>query len=192
MKRDSFTFKQLKSSFYSCEKDAETIINKLFVSSNPYSEDLKRLLIINTKDCLDKSNTKYQEIVKNTSVKELFEEKYISLVPKVEMKEHQNVKAFVVINFDNFSFTSNPEFRDCVVSFDIYCHLDCWDLGDYALRPMKIAGIIDGILNNTKLSGIGTFRFLSFNQIIVNEDYAGYSLMFEAVHGGDDQIPPEV
>ena len=40
MKRDTIITKPIKSSFYSCEKDAETIIKKLFVSSNPYSDDL--------------------------------------------------------------------------------------------------------------------------------------------------------
>ena len=32
--------------------------------SYPYSDELKRLLMINTKDCLDKSNERYQKIVK--------------------------------------------------------------------------------------------------------------------------------
>ena len=35
----------LKSSFFSCEKDAEEIIKRLFVSSQPYSDQLKRLLM---------------------------------------------------------------------------------------------------------------------------------------------------
>ena len=48
------------SSFLSCEKDAEAIIKKLFVDSRPYSDELKRLLLINTKDCLlDKTNPAY-------------------------------------------------------------------------------------------------------------------------------------
>ena len=41
------------SSFLSCEKDLEEILKKLFVESQPFSNDLKRLLVINTKDCLD-------------------------------------------------------------------------------------------------------------------------------------------
>ena len=73
MKRDNALAKPIKSSFLSCEKDAETIIKKLFVSSQPYSDELKRLLVINTRDCLDNSNEKYNEIVKNTSVKELMD-----------------------------------------------------------------------------------------------------------------------
>ena len=41
------------SSFLSCEKDLQTILRKLFIESQPYSDALKRLLVINTKDCLD-------------------------------------------------------------------------------------------------------------------------------------------
>jgi hypothetical protein len=48
------------SSFLSCEKDLEAILKKLFIESQPYSNDLKRLLVINTKDCLDdKTNPIY-------------------------------------------------------------------------------------------------------------------------------------
>lgn len=190
MKRDTIMTKPLKSSFYSCEKDAEAIIKKLFISSNPYSDELKRLLVLNTKDCLDKSNQNYQKIMENTSVKELMEKKYITLVPKLKMEEHAESQNFIVLSFRNFTPTSNPEFRDCVVVFDIYCHTDYWDLGNYAMRPMKIAGIIDGILDDCRLSGIGTFQFLGLNPLVVSEDLCGYSLMFEAVHGSDDKISP--
>lgn len=192
MKRDTIMAKPIKSSFYSCEKDAETIIKKLFVSSNPYSDDLKRLLIINTKDCLDDSNENYCKIVKNTSVKELMESNYITLVPKLKLKEHEEVKNYIIMTFDNFTPTSNPEYRDCTVSFDIICHTDYWDLGNYALRPLKIAGIIDGILDEARLSGIGKFEFLGLSELILSEDLSGYTLIYQAVHGNDDTIPPEV
>ena len=43
----------LKSSFLSCEKDTDTILRKLLVESKPFSDMLKRLLVISTKDCLD-------------------------------------------------------------------------------------------------------------------------------------------
>lgn len=191
MRRDTACVTRLKSSFLSCEKDAETIIKKLFVESQPYSNDLKRLLVINTKDCLDKSNENYNKIVTNTSVKDIVEGNYITLVPRIKMGEHEEVKSYIILTFDNFEQTSNPEFRDCVVSFDIICHTSQWDLGDYQLRPLKIAGIIDGILNESKLSGIGTLHFLTLKQLILNEELSGYTLLFLATHGSDDYIPGE-
>ena len=132
----------LKSSFFSCEKDAEEIIKRLFVSSQPYSDQLKRLLIINTKDCLDNSNQDYAKIVKNTSVQELIEENYISLVPRINRTEHEEVKSYIILSFDHFSMTLNPEYRDCQVCFDILCDTATSYLDNYQTRPLKIAGII--------------------------------------------------
>jgi hypothetical protein len=176
------------SSFLSCEKDAEAIIKKLFVTSGKNSEALKRLLVINSKDCLDNSNKSYEEIVKNTSVKELMEEKYITLVPRIQLKEHQEIRNHIILSFDNFYPTENPEFRDCIVHFDILCHTDLWDLGDCQVRPIKIMGYIDGILNESKLSGIGTLQFGGATELLLNDSLAGYTLSYLATHGSDDRI----
>lgn len=191
MIRDITMIKPLKSSFLSCEKDAETIIKKLFVTSKPYSDELKRLLVINTKDCLDNSNENYRKIVENTSVKDIIEGNYLTLVPKIKMKEHEEVKSYIILTFDDFSETSNPEFRDCVVSFDILCHTDYWYLGNYQVRPIKIAGIIDGLLNKEKLTGIGELQFAGMKMLPLSNELAGYSLLFQATHGSDDKIPNE-
>ena len=191
MKRNTTNIDMKMPSFYSCEKDAEIILKELFVSSRPYSDTLKRLLILNVSDCLDNSNQNYQTIVENTSVKELMEGKYITLVPKLKMKEHEEVKSYIILTFDNFTETSNPEYFDCIVSFDILCHTDYWDLGDLRMRPIKIAGIINGILNNSRLTGIGKLQFMGLNQLVLSEDWSGYTLMFQATHGNDDNLPGE-
>ena len=182
---------ELKSSFLSCEKDIEGIIRKLFVESKPYSDMLKRLLLINTPDCLnDMTNQVYIDKIKNTSIKDLREKGYIRLEPKIKMKENEEVKSYIVISFDNFvPNATNPEFRDCVVMIDILCHTDYWDVGNFRLRPLKIAGYIDGILNESKLSGIGKFQFMGCNELVLSEELSGYCLMYSATHGSDDEIP---
>lgn len=182
--------KNFKSSFLSCEKDCETILKKLFVTSKPYSDYLKRLLVINTKDCIDNKDSQvYKDAIKNMNISTLKKEGYIKLVPKISMPEHEEVKSYIIISFDNFLPTSNTEFRDCLVTFDILCHTEYWDLGDFKLRPLKIAGYIDGILNRTKLSGIGTLEFISCKELLLDETLAGYTLIYRAVHGSDDSIP---
>ena len=190
MKRDSIVLKPLTSSFLSCEKDTETILRKLFVESRPYSEDLIRLLTIPAKDCLDnKTNEQYLQKIKDMSVAKLREDGYIVLEPRVDFNEHEDVKAYIILSFDNFVPTSNPEFRDCTVSFDVICHTRYWDIGNYRMRPLKIVGYIDGILNKTKLSGIGEFQFMNCTELILNEELSGYTLTYLATHGSDDQIP---
>ena len=183
----------LKSSFLSCEKDTELIIKKLFVDSRPYSDELKRLLLINTKDCLDdRVNPIYKEKIAKTSIADMTNQQYIRIVPELTFGENEEVKSYIVISFDNFSpADTNEYYRDCIVEIDIICHPDYWDLGNYRLRPLKIAGYIDGILNNTKLTVIGKLKFRSCDEIILKDNLCGYCLMYTAVHGNDDNIPPE-
>lgn len=192
MKRDVIMpASKFNSSFLSCQKDIETILRKLFIESKPYSDYLKRLLIINTEDCLDTDNPIYNEQIKK-SLKEIIDEGYISFIPKIKFGEHEKVKSYLVISIDNFSSNStNPYYRDCTVNFDIICHTDYWDIGDYQVRPLKIVGYVDGILNECKLSGIGTFNFLGCNQLLLNQELSGYTLSYRAIHGNDDKLPPE-
>lgn len=192
MKRDTRSTYPLKSSFLSFEKDLETVLRALFVESYPHSEQLKRLLVINNKDCLDNTESEvYKKVLEKTNLHTLVEEGYIRLSPKIRMPEHEEVKSYLIIGTDNFVPNDNNDYyRDCLLNFDIICHLDEWNLGDYRLRPLKIAGYIDGILNNAKLSGIGTLNFVSCTELILNEDLAGYTLTYKAIHGNDDRLEP--
>lgn len=184
---------EFKSSFLSCEKDAETIVKKLFVDSKPYSDTLKRLLIINTPDCLDDiTNPKYLEMIKKNSIQDLKDKGYLRFGPKIALGENEEVRSYVRISFDHFTpCKDNPHFRDCIVEIDILCHPEYWDIGNFRQRPIKIAGYIDGILNESRLSGLGTLHFAGANELLLDENLAGYCLMYAAVHGSDDFIEDE-
>jgi hypothetical protein len=41
------------------------------------------------------------------------------------------------------------------------------------------------------LSGIGTLNFVGMNELVLNEDLAGYTLTYRTTHGNDDKIPGE-
>ena len=179
--------KNFKSTFLSCEKDQELIWKKLFVESRPYSDKLKRLLVINTPDCLDENKRQYDKPLEEATLYNLHDKKYLRTVPKLSFGEHEEVKSYILLEFDDFVPTQNPEYRDCIISFTIVCHLDNWELEDYKLRPHQIAGYIDGLLNETKLSGIGTLQFMGASQLILNEYLGGIILRYVATHGnGDD------
>ena len=193
MKRDTRSTYPLKSSFLSFEKDLETILRAIFVESYPHSEQLKKLLVINNKDCLDNTESKvYKEVLERTNLHTLVRDGYIKLAPKIRMPEHEEVKSYIIISVDNFTPNQgNDYYRDCTISFDVICHLDQWDLGNYRIRPLKIVGYLDGLLNNAKLSGIGTLDFVGCNELILNEDLAGYTLTYRAIHGNDDRLEPK-
>lgn len=203
MRRDVVSIKPLQSSFLSCEKDVEIIIRKLFVESKPYSDKLKSLLIINKPDCLDDSIQIYKDVIDSKNVADLRQEGYIRLNPKIARSEHDEIKAYILITFDNFSSNiHNPLYRDCTLNFDIICYDDAWELNNYQIRPLVIAGYIDGILNqltndnkkiwtahnsNIKLSGIGEYLFLGCHLAVLNEDISMYTLSYRALHFTEDK-----
>ena len=162
-----------KSSFLSTEKDMNLIVNAILKN-----ERLKRLLHYTTRDALNRKNLTEDESL------ELFG-KNIKLVPKLVVDN--SVLNYLIISFDNFTPSENPEFRDNIIEFDIICHFDQWQLQDFALRPYKIAGEIDSMFNGKHLTGIGELNFLGMNQIILTDEFAGLCLMYSAVHGEEDK-----
>ena len=192
MRKDLVKTGGISSSFLSCEKDIEKILKKLFIESQPHSDVLKRLLVINMPDCLDEENPLYREIVQKTSLSKLRQEGYIKLSPKIRIPEHEEVKAYIIITFDDFmSNSTNDFYRDRNISFDIICHTDYWEMDNYQIRPLKIAGYIDGLINNTKLAGIGTVNFLTCKELVLDENLSGYSLIYRTIHSSDDVLPEE-
>ena len=93
--------------------------------------------------------------------------------------------------FDRFTRTSNDHFRDCIIEIDILCHIGSWDLGNFRQRPIKIMGYIDGLLDGSRLTGIGKLEFAGADEVVLSEELAGYCLRYRAVHGDDDFIEPE-
>ena len=166
--------KPAKSSFLSVEKDLDIIIQAMLANKR-----LAKLLVHNRRDAL------HLNLPEDFSPVDLIGTN-IKTVPKLYIDG--SVLSYIIISFDNFTpNATNPEFRDNIVSFDIVCHFDQWQLNDLALRPYKIAAEIDTMFDNKHLTGIGTFQFLGANQIVLNDEFAGLSLMYQAVHGGEDK-----
>lgn len=171
MKIENYVFP--KSSFLSIEKDLSIITGEM-IKNNRF----KRLLYYTTSDALDRPNLNQDQTL------ELFE-KNIKIVPKLYIDG--SVLSYVIISFDNFTPSGNPEFRDNIISFDIICHFDQWQLKDFQLRPYRIAAEIDTMFNDKRLTGIGKLNFLGANQLILNDEFAGVSLMYAATHGEEDK-----
>ena len=171
MKKETYTYPH--SSFLSIEKDMNIIINKMFENDR-----LKKLLYYNTKDCLNKPKLTEEQTLSLIN-------KQIKMVPKLYVDK--GVLNYIIISFDNFTPSDNPEFRDNIVEFDIICHFDQWQMNDFKLRPYRIAAEIDMLFNNQKMTGIGELQFLGANQVILTDEFAGLCLMYQAVHGEEDK-----
>ena len=130
-------FAEGKSSFLSTDKDLSLIINKILGN-----QKLLKLLYYSQKDCLEAPNL-------NAEQKLSMLNKQIKIVPKIEIDSQCPI--YIIVTFDNYTPNiNNPEFRDCTINFDILCHPDHWNLGNFKLRPHKIAGEIDSMLNGEK------------------------------------------
>ena len=172
MKIENYQFP--KSSFLSIEKDLSIITNMMLKNDR-----LKKLLYYTTPDALDKGK------ITDEQAYGLFGNN-IRIVPKLVIDK--SVENYVIINFDNFTpNATNPEFRDHIISFDIICHFDQWHLKDFQLRPYKIAAEIDSMIDKKHLAGIGETQFLGANQIILNDEFAGISLVYGVINGEDDK-----
>lgn len=167
------TYKEPQSSFLSIEKDLSIIVEKIMKNNS-----LKKLLWYTTPDCMSKPNLTEDETL------EMFG-KQIKIVPKLQVDGE--ILNYVIINFDNFTPTDSEEWRDNIIEFDVICHFDQWRLGDFKLRPYRIAAEVDSMVNDKKFSGIGTLKFLGANQMILTDEYAGLCLMYQAVHGDEDK-----
>lgn len=162
-----------KSAFLSVNKDMRLLVDK-FLSN----DRLCKLLHYTDRDALEHKKLTDEEKIA------LFG-KEIKTVPKLYVDK--SVLNYIIISFDNFIESGNPEFRDNIIEFDIICHFDQWQLRDFNLRPYRIAAEIDSMLDNQRLTGIGLIEFLGANQIILNDEFAGLCLMYKTYHGEEDK-----
>ena len=159
-------------------KDAAIIIDRIL--SNP---NLLRLLVYETRDWQS------QPLPNGEQIKELFTSHQISSVQKIKIDSKE--KTYIRLTYGTvIRNASNPEYRDNTFGIDIICHYDNWDLGDFELRPYRVAGEIDAMLDKTHLTGIGELEFVSATPYVYNEEFAGVSLTYLAVRGHEDQKNP--
>ena len=162
-----------KSSFLSINKDMRLLVDKILSNDR-----LCRLLYYTTKDALEKPKVPDNEKIAMFN-------KEIRIVPKLYVDKP--VLNYIIISFDNFVESENPEFRDNIIEFDILCHFDQWQLKDFDLRPYRIAAELDSMLDKKKLTGIGKVEFYGAKEILLTDEFAGLCLMFKTYHGEEDK-----
>ena len=171
-------FSKANSSFLIVDKDLERIAQKML-----HNPRLLKLLYYTDEDCLTKPTLSAAQKIDLIN-------KHIRIIPKLDIQKECPV--FVVISFDNFTPNAvNPEYRDCTVNFDILCHPDHWNLGNFQLRPYKIAGELDAMFNNSEMTGIGELQFMGANNLVLNDQLMGLTLIYRSVQSVEDTIPNE-
>lgn len=203
MRYDLISTKKIYSPFFSCSGDLNKFLELLFIKNRPYSNKLKRLLIINSPDCLSsEKDDEYNAFVQNFSVSDMIEKGYIRLNTKIARGTHEEIKSYIVITLDNFTPNrKSSEYRNYIIHVDIICYNDEWVLDNLDIRPLMIAAYIDGILNTysdesknsvkqlssrIKLTGIGYYSFLSCGLVMLNQDLSAYTLSYFGEHFTED------
>lgn len=203
MRYDLISTKKIFSPFFSCPQDINKFLEILFIKNRPYSNKLKRLLIINSPDCLSsEKDEQYNAIVDKYTVKRMIDEGYIRLNPKIARGTHEEIKSYIIITQDNFSPNGkSTQYRDYTINMEIVCYNDAWVLEELKIRPLMICGYIDGILNSLsdetknssktlspriKITGIGYYSFLGCNLVVLNEDISMYTLSYLGQHFTQD------
>ena len=162
-----------KQNFLAVEKDLALIVQKLWDNNN-----LMKLLYYTQKDCQSANNLTQAQKISMIG-------KEIKIVPHIPVQG--DCPNYIIINLNTFTPNeTNPEFRDFSIEFDILCHPDHWNLGDFQLRPYKIAGEIDAALDGKKLIGIGEVSFKEGDILVLNDDLMGLNIKYKAIHGGED------
>ena len=162
-----------KSSFLSIPKDMRLLVDKFLTNDR-----LCKLLYYTDKNALHKEKLTDEQKIN------MFGQQ-IRIVPKLYVD--QPVLNYVIISFDNFIESSNPQFRDNIIEFDIICHFDQWQMEDFDLRPYRIAAEIDSMLDKKKLTGIGLLEFYGAKEILLTDEFAGICLMYKTYHGEEDK-----
>lgn len=176
MKKDFYTYP--KSSLLGMPKDAALIINKILEN-----QDLLKLLWYGSRDWKKQPNLTSDQIA------EMFNTNQISCVPRLKIDKED--KTYLRLTYGTMvPNETNPQYRDNTFGVDILCHYDHWDLGDFELRPYRVAGEIDEMLAGARLTGIGQLEFVSCIPTIFDEEFAGVSLTYLAIRGNEDKVNP--
>lgn len=174
MKKNQFEYP--KSSFLGMAKDTSLIIDKILSNKN-----LLKLLYYTGADWEKKPD------LTSTQIKSLFENKQISNVPKIEVDEER--MNYLTIVYDSFTPNqTNPYYRDHIVEIKVICHFQDWDINNFELRPYRIAGELDAMLDGQHLTGIGELYFLSADQNIYDNEFGGVTLRYLAIRGNEDKV----
>lgn len=176
MKKNFYEFP--KSSFLSMAKDTSSIMEKILGNKK-----VLKLLYYTSADWESKPDLTSEQL------RSLFDNKQIWNVPKLVVdSEKYN---YLRITYDTFvPNATNPEYRNHVVEVKIICHFDNWDLGNFELRPYRIAGEIDSMLDGARMSGIGLLQFMGADQDVYDDEFGGITLRYIAINGNDDKQDP--
>ena len=124
----------------------------------------------------DKDPLSHEDLTDEQKRKEIFE-KLIKIVPRVGPKE--DAKSLISIRVSRgVTNAENSEFRDLLLSIEVFTPLTQWLLKSDNLRPFLIMGEIQKTLAGKKVNGLGKLNGGNFSLNYMTEEISCYEQMF--------------
>lgn len=138
------------------------------------NQNLLKLLYYNDKDPLN------QEDLTEEQIKEEVLEKLIKVVPRIGPKETANSIISVRITNGRKNLENN-EFRNILISIEIFVPLTQWMIKDSNLRPFAIMGEVQKSLDNKTINGMGKMVGGSFELNFLTEEISAYEQTYSLI-----------
>lgn len=150
-------------------ENLQTIVKRLTSNQN-----LLKLLYYTDKDPLSKPDLS-QEIIQDRVFNKL-----IKIIPKLDPKETANsIIAFRVVRGRKTS--SNTEFNNILINFEVFVPLTQWMIKDVSLRPFLIMSEIEKSLDGKTINGLGKMECNGFDINFITQEISCYEMTFNIV-----------
>jgi len=146
--------------------NAQYIVKRLLANQN-----LLKLLYYTDKDPLS-----HEDLTPEQIQNEVFE-KLVKIVPRVGPKE--TAHSIVAIRIARArGLASNNEFKNVMISLEVFVPMTQWIIKDTNLRPFAIMGEIQKSLNGKKIEGLGKLTGGDFSLNFLTEEISAYEQTF--------------
>lgn len=146
--------------------NAQYIIKRLLANQN-----LLKLLYYTDKDPLS-----HEDLTEEQIQNEVFG-KLIKIVPRVGPKE--TAHSIVALRIARArGLASNNEFKNVMISVEVFVPMTQWIIKDTNLRPFAIMGEVQESLNNKKIEGLGKLTGGDFSLNFLTEEISAYEQTF--------------
>lgn len=146
--------------------NAQYIIKRLLANQN-----LLKLLYYTDKDPLSQPDLTQEQIQE-----EVFE-KLVKVVPRVGPKE--TAHSIVALRIARArGLASNSEFKNVMISIEVFVPMTQWIIKDTNLRPFAIMGEVQKSLNGKKIEGLGKLTGGDFSLNFLTEEISAYEQTF--------------
>ena len=146
--------------------NAQYIIKRLLANQN-----LLKLLYYTDKDPLS-----HEDLTEEQIQNEVFG-KLVKIVPRVGPKE--TAHSIIALRIARArGLASNNEFKNVMISVEVFVPMTQWIIKDTNLRPFAIMGEVQESLNNKKIEGLGKLTGGDFSLNFLTEEISAYEQTF--------------